>query len=263
MKQWRISLSIKQESQFGASSLVRAVAWVSESPRRLRCRRKAHALKIEPWLVRRVSGVRIRRASQDHTLDATAAFLLASNPRRLAARIGHAGCTDARAVRRHALHKLGLLLPLLSQRSYHFVECLLHIDAVLGRRFDEIAPHVFCQRTSFLRRHLAFRHPIAFVSHQHHRCLAISRPHARRHWRWQIRGAGGGACTRRILDPLDLVVEFPYSVERGARGDAVHQHKAFSVSNPLISQRGIFLLTRGIQHFEHARLTVDDDLFPI
>lgn len=45
--------------KFDASSLVLPAAWVDESPMRLRCRRKAHALKIDEWLVRCVSGVRI------------------------------------------------------------------------------------------------------------------------------------------------------------------------------------------------------------
>ena len=46
-------------------------------------------------------------------------------------------------------------------------EGLLHVDAVLGRRFNKIAAEVFRQGLSLLRRNLAFGNAVAFVSNEH------------------------------------------------------------------------------------------------
>lgn len=64
--------------------------------------------------------------------------------------------------------RLGIL-PLPPQRSDHLIECLLHVDAIFCRSFNEIATHFLGQGTAFLRRYLAFRYPIALVPHKHDR----------------------------------------------------------------------------------------------
>lgn len=60
MKQWRISLSIKHESKFGASSLVRAVAWVSRVPKASQMRAQGSCAEN-----------RMARASRPWSLDPT------------------------------------------------------------------------------------------------------------------------------------------------------------------------------------------------
>jgi len=51
--------------------------------------------------------------------------------------------------------------------------------------------------------------------------------------------------------------------EGRARGDAIDKHKAFAIANPLISKCSIFFLASSVENFQHARLTVDDDLFSV
>jgi hypothetical protein len=60
-----------------------------------------------------------------------------------------------------------------------------------------------------------------------------------------------------------LVEEFLYAREGGSGGDAVDQHKALAFPDPLISQSRVFFLSRRIEHFEHARLGINDHLLSV
>ena len=62
-----------------------------------------------------------------------------------------------------------LLLSLRSQHAHDVVEGLFDVDAVLGRRLDELAAELAGQGVTFLRRDLAFRDAVALVADQHYR----------------------------------------------------------------------------------------------
>ena len=84
---------------------------------------------------------------------------------------------------------------------------LLHVDAILGRSFDEIATEVFRQSLALLRRHLALGDTVAFVANKHDRSLTED----------GCRCAEGGArigrraSHGRLFDALDLAVEALYA----------------------------------------------------
>jgi len=62
---------------------------------------------------------------------------------------------------------------------------------------------------------------------------------------------------------LNLVVKSLDPGEGGPRGDAIDKDESLTISYPLIPQGSVLLLACGIQDFEHARLMVNDDLFPV
>lgn len=67
----------------------------------------------------------------------------------------------------------------------------------------------------------------------------------------------------RLFHSLHLLVELSYSVVGIARRDAVDENETLAISDPLISQGSVFFLTSGIQDFQHARLGIYYDLFPV
>lgn len=144
-----------------------------------------------------------------------------------------------------------LMLSLLTEHPDHIVKGLLDVDAILGRCLHKLTPQLLGQRLPFLCRDRPLDRLVTLVADEHH---------GHGEWRTARRGHGGpqvartgrGARAGRLLDHLDLVVEFGDAGEGGARGDAVHEDKPLAVSNPLIAQRGVFLLARRVQHLEHA-----------
>lgn len=54
-----------------------------------------------------------------------------------------------------------------------------------------------------------------------------------------------------------------YACKRVARGDGIDEYEAFSVPDPLVSQRGILFLSRRVQNLQHAGLLVDYYLFAV
>jgi hypothetical protein len=157
-----------------------------------------------------------------------------------------------------------VLLLLLAQQPHHVVKGLLDVDAVLGRRLDKLAAQLFRQRRAFLRGHGALHGLVALVADQHDGRGPQRHGGARGERRVEVAGAARGrARVGRLLDALDLVVELVDAAEGRARRDAVHQHEALAVADPLVAQRGVFLLAGGVEHLEHARLLVDDDLFAV
>ena len=151
------------------------------------------------------------------------------------------------------------LQSLAAQQADDIVKCLLDIDAVLGRSLDKLAAELAGQGMALLRRHLALRDAVALVADEHDGHGVGGGGGGGGHGRSWVGGSGGGG----LLDALDLVVEAGDAGEGRARRDAVDQHEALAVADPLVAQRGILLLAGGIEHLEHARLPVDDDLFAV
>lgn len=155
-----------------------------------------------------------------------------------------------------------LLLTLLSQHADHVIKGLLHINAVLCGSLDEFATKILGERLSLLSRNGALNGLVAFVTDQHdrHRKRGARRRVNRGS---QITGSRGRSGVGRFLDHLDLIVKLLYAGERSSRGDAVNEDEPFAVTDPLVSQRSIFLLTCCVQYFQHARLLINHDLFTI
>lgn len=148
-------------------------------------------------------------------------------------------------------------MALAAQDADDVVKCLFDVDAVLGRGFDKLTAELTGEGVSLLRRDLALRDPIALVADEHD-------------GDGQLRGGGGygRAGIRRgggagLLDSLDLVMETLDAGKRGAGRDAVDEDKALAVADPLVSQGSVFFLTGGVEHFEHARLAIDNDLLSV
>lgn len=51
--------------------------------------------------------------------------------------------------------------------------------------------------------------------------------------------------------------------EGSARVDAIDQHEALAVADPLVAEGRVLLLAGGVEDLEHARLAVDDDLLAV
>jgi hypothetical protein len=154
-----------------------------------------------------------------------------------------------------------VLVALLPQTPDHIVEGLLDVDTVLGRGLDEFAAQIASERHTLLGRHLALRHPVGLVAHQHDGGRAECTG-ARRRPQWRAR-KGGGSGEGRFLDSSDLMVELLDASERGTRGDAVDQHEALAVADPLVSESGVFLLASGVQNLQHAGLAVNLHLLAV
>lgn len=154
------------------------------------------------------------------------------------------------------------LLPLLAKHANDIVEGLFNIDAVLSGGLDEFAAQLLRQGLTLLRGDGALDGLVALVADKHDGDGQWG-PGRALHGRGEVAGAGGGAGASGLLDHLDLVVEFGDARERGARCDTVDQYETLAISNPLVAQCGVFFLARRVQHLEHARLLVDDDLFAV
>jgi hypothetical protein len=149
---------------------------------------------------------------------------------------------------------------LFSKQTNDIVECLFHIDAAFGRGLDKLTAQLLCQRMTLLCGYFSLGDSVTFVAHQHdwHRCSRRRERCRRAQGRAGVAGAA-----RRLLDSIDLVMKSLDAGKGGARGDAVHQHKAFSITDPLVSECCVFFLPRRVQDFQHARMAVDDDLLPV
>lgn len=107
--------------------------------------------------------------------------------------------------------------PLCSNHSHDGVERPLNIDASLGGRFDKLAVKLFRHLDAFFARNFPFCHLIALVAYQDERHI------------------------RHILDPKYLISEPLHAFKRRSGRYRVHDQEPFTVSDPLIPQRRVFL----------------------
>lgn len=66
-----------------------------------------------------------------------------------------------------------------------------------------------------------------------------------------------------IFDARNLTAEPLYAFKSCSGRNRVDEEETFAFANPLISERRVFFLTSGVEHFEHAWLIIDDGLFAI
>src|ERR1700744_4966301 len=76
-----------------------------------------------------------------------------------------------------------------------------------------------------------------------------------------------GACRRirvsRLFNPLYLRIELLDPLKGVSGCNTVDEDETLSISYPLVAESGIFFLSSRIQHFEHASLLINHDLFAI
>jgi len=142
--------------------------------------------------------------------------------------------------------KQPLLVPPLSAKDPHYiVKCLLDIDAVPCRSLDKLTAHFYRQCVAFLCRYLPLRKAIAVIANQHD----------------GNREAGG--VRDGFLDPLNLAVISFDSHEAGTASDRVDNDESFAVTDPLVSESCVLLLTSCIEDLEHAGIPINHSLLSI
>lgn len=144
-----------------------------------------------------------------------------------------------------------------SQDSDDVVKGLLNVDAVLGRGLDKLAAELPRKGVALLCGDLSVRHAVTLVSDEHdgdRGCRADGGD-----GRAGVRRRRG----RRLLDPLNLVVEALDARERRARRHAVDENEALAVADPLVAQRCVLFLSGRVEHFEHAGLVVNHGLLAV
>lgn len=132
-----------------------------------------------------------------------------------------------------------LLFVVLSYLADEIAECLVDVDALLSRCFDELAAKVFCKVTALIHSNLSLILKIALVSYDDNRERIL------------------------VLHTKNLLMESANFLERVAGGDRVNEEEAFTSAHVLLAHGSVFLLTSGVEDVEQCDLFINDALLAV